>query len=294
MERRKGFMEDGGGFVRIWNGFLRAIKCFRHHWTAKLLGFLALLLAMAWLVNSYAWQELFYGVHNWNLLDRLQAEAGLPESVVISEEELFCINYDVVGIPRWGIQIRQDHVEDLFAEKFGYNPISDQELQLINESAEYFSMLWDAELSIHPRNHRSLFVLACGIGCWLMGRKKGGYAMQRTAVWLGFLIGALPVAIFALWGKIDFSGMLHAVCGWLFTGDIWLLNPEESLLAQIYPQSVLRGIGRHVVWKYAIDLAVIAACLVALDLAVFGFGKLYKYLKVKNGKKRNHNENPEI
>ncbi len=284
MEQKKGFMEDGGGFDRIWDGTAEKLRRFRGTHRGRLLGVLLIALAAFCFTADMELQSVRNGLGKPELYLLLQHEAGLPETAGISEAELAHLSYDL-GRTVYGY-FSERHIE-AFAADFGYNPYSEQEVQLLLESNAMFDRLDDFLLDFGI--WRSLITcLGMSIGGWLIGKKNS--RLFLVGMLAGLAAALLPVAYFTACFMADFTETLHFICGLLFATDCWMLSPETSIIARLMPESVLAGIGKHILYELLEAAAVYAGILLACWLIVL----VVEYFERKKEKEEKIDESAEL
>ena len=282
MERKKGFMEDGGGFDRIWDGTVELLRRFRDSRYGLILGILLVALVSFTFLAEPGVRMFRASLGSSDLHILLQREAGLPEAAGLSEAEYSQLAY-LLNDVAYGWFSEKD-IES-FKEKFGYNPSSEQEMQLLLESNEIFDRLDD-----FLNGGSLIWVKALGFpfGSWLIGKKRKGKYYFASA-FAGIAAALLPVMYFAIRFARDFRGTMLSVCDAFFSVNCRVFSPENSLLARLMPESVLRGIGDHILYELMEGAAIVAGIVLVIWLVVYLVEKISK-----REKEDNENENPEI
>jgi len=283
MERKKGFMEEGGGFDRIRNGTVELLRRFRDSKYGLILGALLLaLVSFTFMVESEV-RTFGTSLGNSDLHMLLQREAGLPESAGLSEAEYSQLTY-LLNDVAYGWFSEKD-IES-FQEKFGYNPFNEQEMQLLLESNALFDGFNDYLLDLGV--WRLIFqTVGFSIGGWLLGKKN--YRWWVAGFFAGLAAALLPAAYFAIRFARDFRGTMLSICDALFSVDCRVFSPENSILARLMPESVLKGIGDHILYEVMEGVATIVGLLLVICLVAYLVDKISKWKKEDNA-----NENPEI
>lgn len=108
--------------------------------------------------------------------------------------------------------------------------------------------------------------IGCAVGAAVLAMASlvwGG----RRAVGRGALIGmatfAALVAFMGIWAAIDFTGWFVTMHELVFTNDLWLLNPAESLLINMLPETFFSSAVRTIVVRFVI-LATVLGLVAAL------------------------------
>lgn len=284
MEQKKGFLEDGGGFDRIWDGTAEKLRCFRDTRWGRLLGVLLIALAVFCFTANMGLRTVRGGLGDSDLHKFLQREAGLPESAGLSEEEFSRFAYDLCSVAygwfsEWDIE--------RFKEDFGYHPYSEQEVQLLLESNAMFDRLDDFLLDFDF--WQSLITcLGMGIGGWLIGKKN--IRLYLVSLFAGLIAALLPLAYFTACFMVDFTETMHFICGLLFASDAWMLSPETSIIARLMPESVLMGIGKHILYELMEAAALYAGILLVIALIVL----VVEYFERKKEKEEKIDESAEL
>ena len=284
MEQKKGFLEDGGGFDHIWDGTAERLRRFRDTRWGRLLGVLLIALAVFSIMADMGLRTVRSGLGDPDLHRLLQREAGLPESAGISEAEFSRFAYDLRSVA-YGWFSERDI--ERFKEDFGYNPYSEQEVQLLLESNAMFGSLDDFLLDYGI--WRSLITcLDMGIGGWLIGKKN--IRLYLVSLFAGLIAALLPVIYFTACFMVDFTETMHFICGLLFASDAWMLSPETSIIARLMPESVLMGIGKHILYELLEAVVLFAAILLAVWLIVLAV----EYFERKKEKEEKIDESAEL
>lgn len=284
MEQKKGFMEDGGGFDRIWDGAVEKLRRFRNTRWGRLLGVLLIAMAAFCFMADTELRTVRSGLGDPELYLLLQHEAGLPESVDLSEAELAHLSYDL-GRMVYGYFFEADI--EAFVREFGYHPYSEQEVQLLLESNAMFDTLDDFLLDSGLL--RSLIMcLGMSIGGWMIGKKN--IRLYLVGMLAGLAAALLPVAYFTACFMVDFTETMHFICGLLFASDAWMLSPETSIIARLMPESVLAGIGKHILYELLEGAVVYAGILLAVWLIVL----VVEYFERKKEKEEKIDESAEL
>ncbi len=104
-----------------------------------------------------------------------------------------------------------------------------------------------------------------------------GFAGDRVRLANGLFIGmalfAGVAAFIGVWAMIDFDGWFTAMHELVFTNDLWLLDPAESMLIQMLPLEFFMSAVRTVALRFAAG----AACLLAAALGI-------KYIYIRKSK----------
>ena len=188
MEQKKGFMEDGGGFDRIWDGTAEKLRCFRDTRWGRLLGVLLIALVVFSIMADMGLRTVRNGLGKPELCLLLQHEAGMPEIVDLSEAELAHLSYDL-GRMVYGYFFEADI--EAFVREFGYHPYSEQEVQLLLESNAMFERLYDFLMDFSL--WRSVITcLGMSIGGWLIGKKNN--RLYLAGMFAGLIAALLPLA----------------------------------------------------------------------------------------------------
>ena len=284
MEQKKGFMEDGGGFDRIWDGTAEYLRRFRDMCWGRLLGVLLIALAVFCFTANMGLRTVRGSLGDPDLHRLLQREAGLPESAGLSEAE-FSRCADDLSHVAYGWFSERDI--ERFKEDFGYNPYSEQEVQLLLESNAIFDRLYDFLLDFDF--WQSLITcLGMGISGWLIGKKN--IRLYLAGMFAGLIAALLPVAYFTACFMVDFTETMHFLCGLLFVSDAWMLSPETSIIARLMPESVLMGIGKHILYELLEAAALYAGILLVIALIVL----VVEYFERKKEKEEKIDESAEL
>lgn len=284
MEQKKGFLEDGGGFDCIWDGTAEKLRCFRDTRWGRLLGVLLIALATFCFTADMELQSVRNGLGKSELYLLLQHEAGLPEAAGISEAELSHLSSDL-GRMVYGY-FSERHIE-AFAADFGYHPYSEQEVRLLLESNAMFDRL-DGFLMDFGIWRSLINCLGISIGGWLIGKKNT--RLFLTGMLGGFAAALLPLAYFTACFMVDFMETVHFICGLLFASDAWMLSPETSIIARLMPESVLMGIGKHILYELLEAVVLFAAILLAVWIIVL----VVEYFERKKEKEEKTDESAEL
>ena len=271
----KAFLEDGGGFDRIWNGAGNFLKRFRRSRYAPLLGMLVIVIMMITVVLVVSLGELNDTLRNNDLLIHLQREAGLPESAGLSEAEFEDMN-NIFDALTWFWPVERS-LND-YQDRHGYIPFSDEERALLTEfDHRYYrfeNQVRKAEISL------SAWIGICTcISRWLI-RDKQDKRFILAAV-LGMGIGLIPVIF--VWAKLacDFAGTVHSILQPLFSTVPDPMQLESGLLVSLFPESVLRGIAENAAYHIGLSLMIIFAVLFAATLIVVVVDVVSKRNKLK-------------
>lgn len=126
---------------------------------------------------------------------------------------------------------------------------------------------------LHMVDVQGLFAGARALATWLAW---GGLALcaaawlagGRRALGKGLLIGLAVflafIACMGLWALIDFTGWFTAMHELVFTNDLWLLDPAESALINMLPETFFSSAVATIALRFALGLAVLALAAVAL------------------------------
>lgn len=101
--------------------------------------------------------------------------------------------------------------------------------------------------------------LAClGLSGILSGRRRMG-----TGLLLGIAVFFGVLLLVAAWAAIDFEHWFRTMHELVFTNDLWLLDPEESMLIRMMPLDFFSNAVGRIALYYAVEVAVLLglACL---------------------------------
>lgn len=266
MERKKKFLEEGDWFDRIWDGTIgrleNACRRFGKTRAARLLGMALVACMMVCLILGSIVDGTVMTLRDWDLRLYLQRDAGLPEAAGISEWEFEACSDVLDGVtegftPMW----IADHLRKQISA-----PFSEAELTLLEESTFLLDRLIDR--SFHRQLRVALeFLLGWNVGAGLLLKKRTKRILQAMLIGTG--IGLLPPAFVMVCFARDFSQSMQLFCGKLFSMDLSLFTPETSLLARLFPQSVLEGLGRNILYKSGMYLALEVGVVFVIVLIVF-------------------------
>lgn len=263
MERKKKFLEEGDWFDRIWDGTIgrleNACRRFGKTRAARLLGMALVACMMVYLIYGTIAGGVSTVLRNWDLRVYLQCEAGLPEAAGISGVE-FKAYSDVLDMVAsgWTVMWTVDHYREEVSE-----PFSEEEIKLLEESTFLLERLHDWN-DYHGLSTSLALYFGYTVGAGLLLKKRTKRILQAMLIGMG--IGLLPPAFVVTCFLRDFSQSLQLFCGKLFSVDLSLFTPETSLLARLFPQSVLEGLGRNILYKSGMYLAVILGIFIVFDL----------------------------
>lgn len=108
--------------------------------------------------------------------------------------------------------------------------------------------------------------LGCGLAAVVLALLAliwGGRKRVGNGLFMGIGAFAAVVLIIGLWALIDFNGWFTAMHELVFTNDLWLLDPAESMLIRMLPLDFFIG----AVGTIALRFAMGALCLVLLAVA---------------------------
>lgn len=96
---------------------------------------------------------------------------------------------------------------------------------------------------------------ACGtIGIMLcfVSLLRGDRARFATGLRIGMGLFAGLIAACGVWALMDFNGWFTAMHRVAFTNDLWLFDPDESLLIQMLPLSFFMGAVRRITVNFGL------------------------------------------
>jgi len=252
MEQKKGFLEDGGGF-------LKRIRCSRY---APLWGMLIIVIMMITVVLVFSLNELNDTLQNNALLMHLQREAGLPESAGLSEAEFVDMN-DISFALAWPGTV-ESRIDD-YQTRHGSMPFSDGERSLLIEFEHRYDrfedLVWKAWLNLPTW----IGICLC-LARWLI-RDAQGKRFILAAV-LGTGIALMPIIFVGVKLTGDFAGTLHSLLQPLFSSAPDMTQVESGLLAALFPESVLKGLAKNAAYHIGLSLTLIIVFLSAVALIV--------------------------
>lgn len=255
MERKKGFMEDGGGFDRIWDGTVELLRRFKGTAYARALAVLLVIAFVFCFMTEYNLRN--FANHLYNRFS--QSEADVLETGEDSAAEIGIVCDDL----RWMISgyLTEHNFRD-HEEELGYSIYTDQEKQFILESSALFDKLDDLTQSLDIWSS-VLGPLAWSLLLWLSAEKGKRWGM--FVVLGGLAVAFLPIAFFAACFARDYAGTVETICGALYTADCWRLSPETSIIARLMPENAFKGMGLELLNEALQVAAVLIAILFAIE-----------------------------
>lgn len=95
---------------------------------------------------------------------------------------------------------------------------------------------------------------------------RGGLRAAGRGLLAGMGVLGLVVALVALWAAVDFSGWFTAMHELVFTNDLWLLDPAESMLIRMLPLDFFVRAVRTIALRFALGTVALAAAAVGMAL----------------------------
>lgn len=289
MEQKKGFLEEGGGFDRIWDGTADLLRKFRKNRFSRVAGLVLLALVMISFVLGIVADCLLANVGHIDLNRHMQDELGIAARGDVSDAELAEINTILYWVAQF--QKYDDYLLDDYRERIGGDPFTSQEEELLTQYAALREQLY----SVAQKLNSIWWPFAAFLLGWWMA---GGFRKWKSivlSVLSGFCIAAAFVVAAAVWLNCDTVSAVHTLCGWLFTSDVWMLSTETSILAKIYPAEHTAGVltesfimaGRELLYEIG-EFALFLMVGVAVSLVSVAIEKF------KKKKQRNYNESSHL
>ena len=276
MEQKKAFLEDGGGFDRIWDGAGSLIKRFRCSRYAALLGMLIIIIMMITVVLVVSLGELHDTLQNNALLMHLQREAGLPESAGLSEAEFVDMNNNIFSALTYSWSV-ESSLND-YQTRRGCIPFSDGERALLTEFDHLYYRFSDLLRKAEIWLSAWIGICMC-VARWLIRDKQDKRFI--LAAMLGTGIGLIPILYAGAKLAGDFAGTIDALLQPLISSVTDPSQLESGLLASLFPESVLRGIAKNAAYHIGLSLAIGFAVLFAAALIVVVVNVFSKRNKLK-------------
>ncbi|MDR0897015.1 MAG: TIGR01906 family membrane protein [Oscillospiraceae bacterium] len=111
-------------------------------------------------------------------------------------------------------------------------------------------------------------VALLALAAWRGGRKAIG---QGVLIGIGAFMGL--VAFIGLWALIDFDGWFTAMHQIVFTNDLWLLDPADSMLIQMLPIEFFMKAVRVIALRFLALLGLLALVAWLLNRRPRGMGR---------------------
>ena len=240
MEQKKAFLEDGGGFDRIWNGTVNFLKRLRKTRFAQIAGLVLIFLFTVNSVFGVTVRQIHYNIVLIDLRRHLQSELNIAQSAGVSADRLDEINNILTEITLYGSW--HDDLFDTYLEKFGEYPFSPRERQLLQECAVLCGRLEEAAFDSSSMS----WCFALMLGLWMSCGKDRKIRYPLLAILAGYLVGHIPALLYWAYLAQDAAKAVHAICPLVFSSGVWPLPPESGILAQICTPDVFAGIWQEV------------------------------------------------
>lgn len=155
-------------------------------------------------------------------------------------------------------------------------PYGDMAVELVDYlrgARDSLSALFTQRERLHMQDVLALFEggRALGIACGVAGLALavaaallGGAGALGRGLLLGLLVFAVLAAGVGLWAAVDFDGWFTAMHEMVFTNDLWLLDPADSMLIRMMPLSFFIGAVRKIGVRFALGAVLLAVCGVVM------------------------------
>lgn len=206
MERKKAFLEEGGGFDRIWDGTADFLREFPKKRFSRVVGLVLLALVMVGFVLGNVADCLLANVGHIDLNRHLQEEVGVAAREDVSAAERAEINAILYWVTRF--EKYDDFLLDDYREHIGGEPFSAQEEELLSQYAALREQLYNVAQKLNSIwwQFAALF-----LGWWMAGFRK--WKSIVLSLLSGFCIAAALVVACAVWLNHDAVSAVHTLCG---------------------------------------------------------------------------------
>ena len=112
----------------------------------------------------------------------------------------------------------------------------------------------------------ALVCLAVFVVCSAITLLTGGRSRLGTGLLIGMAVFVSLIATIGLWALVDFTGWFTTMHELVFTNDLWLLDPAESMLIRMLPLDFFTGAVQSIAWRYALDILLVLLAAILLKL----------------------------
>lgn len=108
------------------------------------------------------------------------------------------------------------------------------------------------------------FCAAAGVALLAAAFFTGGLRPLGNGLLIGMGAFAVGVVCVGIWAAVDFEGWFIAMHELVFSNDLWLLDPAESMLIQMLPLSFFTGMVRKVALWFCLGALAFSAIAASL------------------------------
>lgn len=107
----------------------------------------------------------------------------------------------------------------------------------------------------------AVFAVCSAITLFTGGRSHlGSGLLIGMAVFVGLMLAV------GVWALVDFTSWFTTMHELVFTNDLWLLDPAESMLIRMLPLDFFIGAVKSIAWRYALDILLVLLAAILLKL----------------------------